>query len=697
MLHKLELELGGRNVSISTGEMAKQADGAVVVQCGGTVVLVTAVVAKTVREGLNFLPLTVDYIAKHYAGGKIPGGFFKREGRPGEKETLTSRLIDRSLRPLFPDGFANETQVIALVLSADRENDSDTLALIGASAALSISPIPFIGPIGGIRVGEINGEFVANPTTSQLQDSSLNLIVAASNDAIVMVEGQAKGISEERLLAALIFAHQKIKEIIELQEKLQELCGKTTMEVVSAEKNPLSTDIETQIKEDAAGRISQILTIVEKLERQSRMDELKEEFIARFADEDALVTSQIKNLLGKLEKEEFRKLVVNQKIRCDGRRTDEVRPISCKTGILPRTHGSALFTRGETQALVITTLGTSSDEQKIDNLEGEYYKSFMLHYNFPPFSVGEVKFLRTPGRREVGHGSLAEKAIQPILPDGDKFPYTIRIVSEILESNGSSSMASVCGASLSLMDAGVPVKDAVAGIAMGLIEHGDNFVILSDIMGLEDHCGDMDFKVAGTRQGINAIQMDIKIKGITEETIKQALEQAKQGRLHILDEMAKALSVSRAEVSPYAPRIFIVHVKPDKVRDVIGPGGKTVKGIIERTGVEINIEDDGKITVASVDEKAGKQAIEIIESITRDAEVNKVYMGKVKRIMDFGAFVEIIPNKDGLLHISQIANYRVAKVEDELKVGDEFEVKVIEIDSQGKIRLSRKALLKAED
>ncbi len=697
MLHELDLQLDGRKLSISSGEMARQADGAVVVQCGGTVVLVTAVVSKTVREGIDFLPLTVDYIEKHYAAGKIPGGFFKREGRPGEKETLTSRLIDRSLRPLFPDNFANETQVIALVLSADQENDPDTLALIGASAALTISPIPFIGPIGGVRVGEVNGELVVNPTKAQLEDSPLNLLVAGSQDAIIMVEGQAKEVPEARLLEALFFAHEKIIKTIELQKELRQLCGKDNMEVVVTESGPLTADIEAQVRAAATEKISVILTIAEKLSRQEKMGELKEQLLTQFAAEDEALAAQIKGLLYKIEKAQFRQVTVHKGIRSDGRSFDQIRPISSRTGVLPRTHGSALFTRGETQALAVTTLGTRSDEQRIDNLSGEYFKKFMLHYNFPPFSVGEVKFMRTPGRREIGHGSLAEKAIEPVLPSGDDFPYTIRIVSDILESNGSSSMASVCGASLSLMDAGVPIKDAVAGIAMGLITEDDNFVILSDIMGLEDHCGDMDFKVAGTKNGVTAIQMDIKVKGITKEIIQQALEQAKEGRLHILGKMAEGLKEPRDAVSPYAPRIFIVQIKPEKVRDVIGQGGKTVKGIIEQTGVQINIEDDGKITVASPDVESGNKAVAIIQSITEDPEINKVYMGKVKRIMDFGAFVEIIPNTDGLLHISQIANHRVRAVEDELKIGDEFEVKVIEVDPQGKIRLSRKALLKADD
>ncbi len=697
MLHELDLQLDGRNIRISSGEMARQADGAVVVQCGGTVVLVTAVVSKTAREGLNFLPLTVDYIEKHYAAGKIPGGFFKREGRPGEKETLTSRLIDRTIRPLFPDNFAYETQIIALVLSADQENDPDTLALIGASAALTISPIPFIGPIGGVRVGEVNGELVLNPTQAQSEDSPINIIVAGSRDAIVMVEGQAKEVPEARLLEALFFAHEKIIKTIEIQKELQQLCGQADMEVAVADSGPLTTDIEAQIRAAATDNIREILSTPEKLSRQEKMEALKEQLLTQFANEDEVLAAQLKELLHKIEKEEFRQITVHQGIRSDGRTFDQIRPISSRTGVLPRTHGSALFTRGETQALAITTLGTRSDEQRIDNLSGEFFKKFMLHYNFPPFSVGEVKFMRSPGRREIGHGSLAEKAIEPILPENDDFPYTIRIVSDILESNGSSSMASVCGASLSLMDAGVPVKDAVAGIAMGLISEDDNFIILSDIMGLEDHCGDMDFKVAGTKNGVTAIQMDIKIKGITKEIIQQALEQAREGRLHILDKMAEALKEPRSAVSPYAPRIFIVQIKPEKVRDVIGPGGKTVKGIIEQTGVEVNIEDDGKITIAAVDTEAGKKAVAMVERITEDPEVNKIYMGKVKRIMDFGAFVEIIPNTDGLLHISQIANHRVRSVEDEMKVGDEFEVKVIEVDPQGKIRLSRKVLLQESD
>jgi polyribonucleotide nucleotidyltransferase len=600
------------------------------------------------------------------------------------------------LRPLFPDKFANETQIIATVLSADQENDPDVLSLIGASTALTISPIPFLGPIGGVRVGEIKGELVINPTYDQLQDSPINLVVAGTKEAIVMVEGQTQEVSEERILEALFFAHESIIEIVELQHRLQHLCGKDKMEVMPAEKNPLSEDIENQVRKAATEDIRKLIVIPEKNTRKTKQAELEEQIVNQFAAEDELVASQIKKLLDTIEKEEFRKLVVNEGIRADGRTYDQIRPISCKIGVLPRTHGSALFTRGETQALAITTLGTASDEQKIDNLEGEFYKSFMLHYNFPPFSVGEVKFLRSPGRREVGHGSLAEKALKPILPNDEEFPYTIRIVSDILESNGSSSMATVCGSSLSLMDAGVPVKSAVAGIAMGLIKENGRVAILSDIAGLEDHCGDMDFKVAGTARGINAIQMDIKISGLTRDIIEQALEQAKRGRLYILDKMAEAIEGPRASVSPYAPRIYTMQVKPDRVRDVIGPGGKTIKGIIEQTGVEINIEDDGKITVASADQESAKKAMQIIESLTEEAIPNKVYLGKVKRIVDFGAFVEILPNTDGLLHISQIANYRVQRVEDEMKVGDELKVKVIEIDPQGRIRLSRKALLQDE-
>jgi polyribonucleotide nucleotidyltransferase len=693
MPYRMDLQVGDRLVTMSSGEMAKQADGAVVVQCGGTVVLVTAVVSKSVREGVDFLPLTVDHIEKYYAAGKIPGGFFKREGRPGERETLISRLIDRSIRPLFPDNFANEIQLISTVLSADQENDPDVLSLIGASAALCISPIPFIGPIGGVRVGEVKGDLVINPTNEQIQNSSINLVVAGSKDAIVMVEGQANEATEERILEALFFAQKSIGEIIDLQEKLITMCGKPKMEIVPSEKIPLSRDIENQVREAATEAIKEIILVPEKTLRKSKCADLEEQILKQFTEEDELLEPQIIKLLELIEKEEFRKLVVNQGIRSDGRKHDQIRSISCRVGVLPRTHGSALFTRGETQALAITTLGTAADEQKIDNLEGQFYKSFMLHYNFPPFSVGEVKFLRSPGRREIGHGSLAEKAIKPILPPEGEFPYTIRLVSDILESNGSSSMATVCGASLSLMDAGIPVKNAVAGIAMGLINEDGKIAILSDIAGLEDHCGDMDFKVAGTNRGINAIQMDIKIKGITREIIQQALEQAKQGRLYILDKMAEVIAHPRESVSPYAPRIFTMQVKPEKVREVIGPGGKTIKGIIEKTGVEINIEDDGKITVSSTDENSAKKAMQIIESLTEEPVLNKVYMGKVKRILDFGAFVEILPNTDGLLHISQIANYRVQKVEDEIKVGDEFEVKIIEIDPQGKIRLSRKALL----
>ncbi len=692
MPHKLEFKAGKQTISLESGEIARQADGSVIVQCGGTVVLVTAVVSKNPREGIDFLPLTVDYIEKHYAAGKIPGGFFKREGRPGEKETLTSRLIDRSLRPLFPDNFCNETQVIALVLSADQENDPAILALNGASVALTISPIPFLGPIGGVRVGEIDGEFVINPTNAEIPKSSLNLLVAGTAEAIVMVEGQADNLSEDKMLGAILYAHDSIKEIIQKQKELQSLCGKEKMEV-AATGETLSEELEAQIKQAIIEDIKSALVISEKLKRQSQLTEIKDRAIAEFAADDEEKRALVSKFIGKITKNQVRDLIASQGLRPDGRSCDQIRQITSRVGVLPRTHGSALFTRGETQALAITTLGTASDEQKIDNLDGEFYKSFMLHYNFPPFSVGEVKFLRSPGRREIGHGSLAEKAIKPVLPQGESFPYTIRIVSDILESNGSSSMATVCGASMSLMDAGVPIKEPVAGIAMGLIKQGDKFAILSDIAGIEDHCGDMDFKVAGTRQGINAIQMDIKITGITKEVLEKALEQARVGRLFILDKMAEVLSASRDSVSTFAPRIYTIQVKPSKVREIIGPGGKVIKGIIEKTGVEIDIKDDGKVTVASPDEKSAEAAIAIIEKLIEEAVVNKVYLGKVKRIADFGAFVEIIPNTDGLLHISQIANYRVERVEDELSVGDEIEVKVIEMDGNGRIRLSRKVLL----
>jgi len=690
MTKSLQVELGQRTLTIATGLMAKQAGGSVTVQYGETVVLVTAVCESKPREGSDFFPLTVNYLEKSYAAGKIPGGFYKREGRPSEKEVLTSRLIDRPLRPLFPDGFRNEVQIIAMVLSADLENDPDILSIIGASAALAISNIPFPQPLAAVRVGLVNGELILNPTNKDLENSQLNLVVAGTKDAVVMVEGQATEISEEVMKDAISFAHRSMQPVIDLQEELQRQIQKQKIEVLQVVVNE---ELVSQIRESFEEKIKKAVVVRGKMDRQDRLKEIQNEAIIEFGQEDELKGKEIKGILESLEKEIVRQLIIQEGIRADGRTLTEIRPIDCQVSVLPRTHGSALFTRGETQALAIVTLGTTEDEQRMDALEGESSKTFMLHYNFPPFSVGEVGFLRSPGRREIGHGLLAERSLKAILPKSEDFPYTIRIVCDILESNGSSSMASVCGGTLALMDAGVPIKSPVAGIAMGMVKEGDKVAILTDIMGMEDHNGDMDFKVAGTKDGITAFQMDVKIKGISEEIMEKALAQAKEGRLFILDRMIEAISTPRADISSYAPRIFSIHVKSDKVGAVIGPGGKMIRSIIDQTGVKIDIEDDGKIIIASSDETSAKRAIQMIRNLVEEPEVGKIYQGKVKRIVDFGAFVEIIPGTDGLLHISQISHQRLRRVEDALNEGDEIEVKVIEVDKQGKVKLSHKALL----
>jgi polyribonucleotide nucleotidyltransferase len=697
----VEMEIKGRKLIIETGQMARQSDGSVVVRYGDTVILATAVASKKAKEGLDFFPLTIDYQEKSYSAGKIPGGFFKREGRPSEKEVLTSRLIDRPMRPLFPEGFYCETQGIASVLSYGSENVSDILSLIGMSAAIHISNIPFGGPVGAVRVGKIDGELVINPEVSEYEALELNLVVAGTRDAVIMVEGGGAEISEEALVEAIEFAHGEIKKIVALQDELREKAGR--------EKRPVPPVVEyPQLKEEVrryvSGRIQEAIHIPGKHERQGALDLILAEAVKHFNtpenafrfkdDADADLTRDIANIFDAYENDIVRSTIINDGVRADGRKPDEIRQISCHMGLLPRAHGSALFIRGETQALVATTLGTADDEQKIDSLDGETYKKFMLHYNFPPFSVGEVKPLRSPGRREIGHGALAERAIKYALPSSEVFPYTIRLVSDILESNGSSSMATVCGATLSLMDAGVPISAPVAGIAMGLIKEDDKVVVLTDILGLEDHLGDMDFKVAGTSNGITAFQMDLKIGGVSSEILRNALEQARKGRLHILGKMAEAMPAVRENLSPHAPRIFTMHIKPDKIREVIGSGGKVIRGIVEQTGCKIDIDDSGAISIASADEAAAQKAIEIINGIVAEAELNKIYKGKVVRIADFGAFVEILPGTDGLLHISQISDKRIAKVTDELNVGDEVVVKVIEIDNQGRIRLSRKEAMK---
>ena len=691
MRKKVEKTIAGRTLSIETGELAKLSSGAVLVSYGETIILATAVAEESVRD-VPFVPLTVDYREKMYAGGRIPGGFFKREGRPTEKETVTCRLIDRPVRPLFPDGYRHETQIISFVLSVDQENEPDILSIIGGSAALTISDIPFQGPLGAVRIGRINGNLLVNPTHEEQALSDFNLIVAGTEDSIVMVEGGGKEVSEEAIIDGLDLAHSIIREIVAMQLELQELAGlpKRDHVVVSSEPDGLE-DVEAFLK----GRMAEALLHPGKQERSAALQGLLEETINHFVGEEAEENRgrEIVSAFKDIEKREARRLIIEEGRRVDGRSLDTIRPISVKVGWLPRTHGSSLFSRGETQALVVSTLGTSIDEQRIDDLDGKSTKSFMLHYNFPPFCVGEASFLRGPGRREIGHGVLAERAILPLLPSGDEFPYTIRVVSDILESNGSSSMATVCGASLSLMDSGVPLKSPCAGIAMGLIKDNDRFFILSDITGLEDQLGDMDFKVAGTERGITAIQMDIKCEGVDRNILGQALEQARKGRLHVLEKMNEVLPASRPELSPYAPRIITIKIRPERIRDVIGPGGKVIRSIVERTGASIDVEDDGTINIASADEEAAKQALEIIRELTQEAEIGKTYVGTVKKIMDFGAFVEILPGRDGLVHISHIADEHIKSVSDVLKEGDEVVVKVLDIDPQGKIRLSRKEAL----
>ncbi len=688
---RVQVDFNGRPLSIETGRMAKQAGGAALVQFGETVVLVTATASSSPREGIDFFPLTCDYQEKTFAAGKIPGGFFKREGRPAEKEILTSRLIDRPVRPLFPKGFRCETQIIATVLSHDKENDPDVLSIVGASTALVLSDVPWLGPIAAVRVGRIGGRFVVNPMTSQLAESDLNLIVAGSRDAIVMVEGGASMLPDQVLLEALFAAHEALQPLIALQEQLQRQVGKPKRTVTEAKTDGA---LEQQVRQLALPKLRAALATSVKQERYAALDAARQDVVSAVANGSPERAKEVGDIFDRLTRDVVRETIVHERRRIDGRGLADIRPISCEVEVLPRTHGSALFTRGETQALVVTTLGTSSDEQKIDALIGETYKKFMLHYNFPPFSTGEVKFLRGPGRREVGHGALAERALTPVLPGEEEFPYTIRIVSEVLESNGSSSMATVCGGSLSLMAAGVPVKAPVAGVAMGLIKEGDEVRVLSDILGDEDHLGDMDFKVAGTEQGVTAVQMDIKIGGVTRAVMQQALEEARTARLHILGVMSRTLARPHSELSMYAPRIITLHIKPDRIRDLIGPGGKVIRGITEETGVKIDVEDDGTVYVASADGTSMQIAIDKIRAVTAEAEVGKVYRGTVRKIVDFGAFVEIFPGTDGLVHISQLAHERVRKVSDVLKEGDVIDVKVLEVDKSGKIRLSRKETLK---
>lgn len=685
---KVQREVGGKNLSIETGKVAKQAHGAAMVRLGDTMILATAVEAKPIDEEQDFFPLLVDYREKAYAAGKIPGGFFKREGRPSEKETVSARLIDRTLRPLFPEGYFNEVQIMVMVLSADQEHDADVLGLIGASVALSISEIPFYQPIGAVRLGRLNGEFIVNPTFSELEASDMNLVVAGTKDFVNMVEGECREVSEQELLSALEVGHQQIKLIIQLQEELKAKVGKSKPEVDLPAMEPELVEAASTL---GLEKIKEANRTTDKKEREEKLENLLDSITLELLEKFPESEKKIKSILSDLEKKDMRQMILSEGRRIDGRPINQVRPITCEVSILPRTHGSALFSRGQTQCLAVTTLGTKIDEQRVDDLEGESTKSYMLHYNFPPFSVGEVKPVRGPGRREIGHGALAERAIQPVIPGEEIFPYTVRIVSDILESNGSSSMATVCGGTLSLMDAGVPIKSPVAGIAMGLIKENDRYAILTDILGVEDHLGDMDFKVTGTRQGITAFQMDVKISGVDLRLLDEALSRAKEARLHILDIMEQTIAKPRPELSAYAPRIIILKVKPDKIGEIIGPGGKMIRSIIEQTGAKIDIEDDGSVFIASTDQKAGELAQKIILQLIEEPEIGKEYLGKVKRITNFGAFVEILPGQDGLLHISELDNKRIKQVEDVLSVGDEVKVKIIGIDSEGKIRLSRKA------
>jgi polyribonucleotide nucleotidyltransferase len=696
-LHRREIQIGSRTLSLETGKLAKQADGAIVVRSGDTMVLVTACHAASERVGIDFLPLTVDYRENTYASGRIPGGFFKREGKPPEKEVLTSRLIDRPIRPLFPSGWRYETQIIALVVSADTENDSDVLAITGASAALALSEAPQKRTIAGVRVGMVDGEYIINPTYEQRKQSMIDLIVAGSHDGIVMVESGAKEVTEAQVVGALEAAHTAIKLIVAAIDDLKAAVGKKKLEVKA---KVVDQAFHTDAEQKMLGPLETAMKIKDKLESYGSVDQVLADFVASLPQIDTLAEkkAEAKHIFHGLQDKVLRREVLERGVRLDGRKLDEIRPIWSEVTVLPRVHGSVVFTRGETQALVTCTLGTADDEQKVEHVSGEYYKRFMLHYNFPPFSVGETGFMRGPGRREIGHGALAERALAPVIPSEERFAYTIRLVSDILESNGSSSMASVCGGAMAMMDAGVPIKAPVAGIAMGLImdEKSGKYAVLSDIAGAEDHYGDMDFKVAGTAQGITALQMDIKVAGINSEVMSKALDQARAGRMHILGAMAKTLGAPRTNMSMFAPRIITIKIPVDKIRDVIGPGGKMIRSIIERTGVKIDVEDDGRVNVASADEESAQKAIGIIQELTATPELNKTYMGKVQRITDFGAFVEIMAGTDGLLHVSEIANHRVKDVRDELKEGQQILVKVINIDPTGKIRLSRKALLTDE-
>ncbi|MGQ9631151.1 MAG: polyribonucleotide nucleotidyltransferase [bacterium] len=704
IVHSVRMDLGGRLLTIETGRLAKQADGAALVRYNDTMILASAVADKEPSADLDFFPVVVDYRERAYAAGLFPGGFYKREGRPKDEQIVKARLVDRSLRPLFPKGFYSEVQIMISALSADGENDPDIIAIIGASTALCLSDIPFGGPVAGVRVGMIDNKFILNPTYKQMRESSLNLVVSGTKNAVIMVEAGANELPEETMIDAIRFGHNEIKRIISLQEQLIEQCGAKAKREIA----PIVIDdnIERAVREYATDRIGTALMIEDKIKRQEAMEESFHDTIAHFFEEDAerevdeeveIKQNKVRAALQNIERELVRNMILRQGKRVDGRRLDEIRPITCEVGILPRAHGSALFTRGQTQSLGSVTLGVESDEQIIETYEGErgeLTKKFMFHYNFPPFCTGEVRPIRGPGRREIGHGALAERALQPVIPSPESFPYTIRVVSEILESNGSSSMASVCSGSMALMDAGVPIRAPVAGIAMGLIKEGDAIAILSDIQGLEDHLGDMDFKVAGTDRGVTALQMDIKIEGVDFDIMMRALKQAREGRLFILEKMNSVISHPRPNLSPYAPRVKVMQIDPDKIKDVIGPGGKTIRKIIGDTGVEIDVDDYGTVKIYSRSEEAISKAAEMIEYLTADAEIGRTYLGKVVRITNFGAFVEILPGKDGLLHISQIADRRVNRVEDVLTEGDEVLVKVVDIDDQGKVSLSRKQALR---
>ena len=682
----MKINFGKNELLLETGKVAKQANGSVVVQYGGTVILVTACMAKEPREGQDFFPLTVEYQEKTYAAGRIPGGFFKREGRPSESEILTARLIDRPIRPLFPKGLFNDVQIVAIVLSSDGENDPDIFAVIGASAALSISDIPFNGPLACCRVAYIDKQYVLNPTYAELEKAELEVVLAANSNGVMMLESKAQEVSEEVYIEAVRFANESIQSILRLQDDFKKKFGKPKAEVPYKKIPP---ELLKQVETLAADKLKDIYKLANKDEREDQISLLSKELEEKLVSEEC-VASDIKMALVEVEEVQVKTKILEENVRIDGRGFKEIRPITCEVAVLPRTHGSALFTRGQTQSLAVITLGTGEDEQLIEALEGKKYKSFMLHYSFPPFSVGETAPMRGPGRREIGHGALAEKSLLAVMPTKEKFPYTIRVVSEILESNGSSSMATVCAATLSLMDAGVPIKDAVSGIALGLIKDGKKAVILSDIAGLEDHFGDMDFKVAGTKQGITAVQLDLKIDGISIDLLEKCLAQSKEGRLFILDKMNEALNKPRAELSAYAPRIEVIKINPEKIGGVIGPGGKTIKKIIASTGASIDIQDDGTVLVGSNDALKSQEAIRMIRAITDDVEVNRVYFGKVKRIMAFGAFVEIAPGKEGLVHVSELADTFVKDVESVVKIGDEIKVKVIGIDELGRINLSKK-------